>query len=90
MPTLRCLSPFVAVALSACAGTPAPDAGTPIDPFAAPGPFPIGVTHFELTSSDGGRSLPVEVWYPAAPSTPSGDFAIEDFETGTRRDQLVA
>lgn len=85
---VRFLAPLF-FALSACAGASVTDAGS-IDVFARPGPFPIGVTHVELTSSDGGRSLPVEVWYPAAPSTPAADFAVEDFETGARRDQLAA
>ena len=32
------------------------------DPFAR-GPFPVGVRTLELAR--GGRSLPVELWYPA-------------------------
>lgn len=45
-----------------------PDGGPPPDPFAdyfEAGPHPVGNRRFELEDGDRGRTLPVEVWYPA-------------------------
>ncbi|MCC7383164.1 MAG: hypothetical protein IT384_15100 [Deltaproteobacteria bacterium] len=44
----------VTLALSGCGGT---------SPAGSPGPHPVGVTTLELESE--GRTLPVDVWYPA-------------------------
>lgn len=63
--------------LAACASTPADDDQPPADtdeaPYAAPdgpGPYAPGVTTLELDDPRG-RTIPVEVWYPARP--PAGD-----------------
>lgn len=58
------LALLAALALGACggSGSPAVDYGPPD----APGPFAVGITTLEVDS--GGRTLPVEVWYPAAPA----------------------
>lgn len=76
------------VVLSACPAPMSVDAG---DPFARPGPFAIGVSRVELISTDGGRSLTVELWYPADDSARAASnegFDVETFETGTRQAQL--
>ncbi len=83
--TARACSVALVVWGSACSSAPAPDAGTD---WGAAGPYAVGVAHFTLASTDGGRSLPVEVWYPATGSR-DADFAVEDFESGSRRDTLT-
>lgn len=51
----------------------APDAALPPlrDPAAA-GPWRAGVRTIELTDPARGRTLPVDVWYPVAPMSPTG------------------
>lgn len=39
----------------------------PVD-FGAEGPYPVGHVRFTVTYADGGRTLPVQVWYPAQES----------------------
>ncbi|MFO0598864.1 MAG: hypothetical protein U0228_26390 [Myxococcaceae bacterium] len=83
---LRLALALCCLALTACpAPTPTPDAG---DPWSEPGPHPIGVTHFTLSSTDGGRSLPVELWYPAVDSAKAASaegFGVETFESDPAR-----
>lgn len=60
----RCLL-AAAVALSACGGGD----DTVFDPrFESPGPYPVGNSTIELTDTDRGRTLTVELWYPAQES----------------------
>lgn len=66
---------LAALSLMACPTAPAVDAG---EDFDAPGPYATGVTHLTV-GTDGGRALPVEVWYPAQGSA-TADFAVETFE----------
>lgn len=73
-----------AVLLWGCETPSTPDAG---DVWAAPGSSGVGVTRLTVAATDGGRALPVEVWYPA--DTPAVDFAVEDFEVGARRETLA-
>jgi predicted dienelactone hydrolase len=72
-------------------GCPAPapaDAG--VDPYDVTGPFAIGVTTLSVTT-DAGRILPVEVWYPAASGiSTSADFAVEEFESDPQRRAQLA
>jgi len=54
----------------------------PLEPTepGAPGPYAIGVTTLQTTDGEpGGRTLPVEVWYPAEvdPSAPVAGYALE-------------
>lgn len=78
---------FVVSACSAGSGQPV-DAGRSFD---TNGPWAVGNTHLTIASADGGRQLPVELWYPAAAGTPiDATFAVEDFEQGERRMQLAA
>lgn len=88
---MRCLSLLAACALFCACPAPAPvDAGTN---FEAPGPHPVGVTRLTVSAADGGRSLPVEVWYPASESARGESdvgFAVETFEDGARRTQLAS
>ncbi|PZR05580.1 MAG: hypothetical protein DI536_32220 [Archangium gephyra] len=72
-------------ALSACSSTPGPDAG--VDVWNNAGPYAVGVKTITV-ETDGGRVLPVEVWYPAAASARGGTFAVEDFESGAHRETL--
>jgi predicted dienelactone hydrolase len=44
------------------------------DPFAR-GPLPVGVRTIELTDSSRGRTLPLEVWYPAGEAHAGADLA---------------
>ena len=79
---------LAALSLMACPAGSSTDAG---ENFDAPGPHAIGVTHLTV-STDGGRALPVEVWYPAADSArdaSNAGFAVETFERDpTRSAQL--
>lgn len=75
----------VAFTAVACSTPSVPDAGG--DPFDAPGRFAAGNKHLTITV-DGGRVLPVEVWYPATGATDS--FPVENFEDGARRAQLAS
>ncbi len=60
------------------------DAG---DVFAAAGAHGVGSRHFEVTT-DAGRVLPVEVWFPTTTATES--FPVEEFESGAQRTQLAS
>ncbi|MFO0755098.1 MAG: dienelactone hydrolase family protein [Byssovorax sp.] len=58
--------------LAACGDeiAPGPDKLAPLPPTTPreKGPYAVGVTTFETTDGEpGGRTLPVEVWYPATP-----------------------
>jgi len=58
--------------------------GNPVPPdFAAPGPASVGVRSSSLTDSTRARTLPVEVWYPAASSGTASN--VIDFETDPDR-----
>lgn len=53
--------------------------------------FAVGTRRIEIRS-DGGRSLPVQLWYPAVDSARAEAMTghtIEDFEQGARRQQLT-
>ncbi len=76
---------WVGLLLGACTGgSPAVDAGR----YSAVGPFAVGSVHATMHNRDGGRALPVELWYPAAGGT--GSFPVEEFEEGARRTRLKA
>ncbi len=73
-----------------CVGASAPDAGVDYD---VAGPFAVGSIHTTIHSRDGGRALPVELWYPAVGSAraeAATGFPVEEFEDGARRTQLLA
>jgi dienelactone hydrolase len=72
---------------------PSDDGGRPltVDPTTA-GPYVIGTTRFELAAHDS-RTLPVQIWYPAADSarseaTTGHDFA--DIEPAGERHDVLA
>jgi dienelactone hydrolase len=72
---------------------PSGDAGaTSVDPSKA-GPYAVGTTRFELAAHDS-RTLPVQLWYPAAESARSEATAGHDFAdiepAGVRHDKLAA
>ncbi|HVP31628.1 MAG TPA: dienelactone hydrolase family protein [Myxococcota bacterium] len=50
------------------------------DPFAR-GPHPVGVRSFEPTDAARGRTLPLEVWYPAAEAHRGADLSPETQDT---------
>lgn len=81
---------LAALSLMACPAASIVDAG---ENFDAPGVYATGVTHLTVTT-DGGRVLPVEVWYPAADSArdaSNAGFAVEMFESDpVRSAQLSA
>lgn len=80
---------LAALSLTACSSASAPDAG---EDFDAPGPYATGVTQLSVTT-DAGRVLPVEVWYPAADSaraTSNAGFAVETFESDPTRSAQLA
>lgn len=85
------LSLWAALA-SGCAGSLSADAGRDTSTFDAPGPYAVGSMHATVRGGDGGRALPVELWYPAAeaarPEAVSG-FPLEEFEVAPRRAQLA-
>ena len=57
----------LALVSAACSSEdPAASKTTPFGPPDAPGPYGVGVTTLETTSE--GRTLPIEIWYPAATS----------------------
>ncbi len=65
-----------------------PDAGQ----YDRAGPFAVGSAHTTVPSSDGGRALPVELWYPAneaARTEAATGFPVEQFEEEPRRTQLA-
>lgn len=76
---------FAVLLLSACSSAPSNDAG--IDVWGSAGPYAVGVKTITV-QTDGGRTLPVEIWYPAIDAARSADFAVADFEAGARRDTL--
>ncbi len=60
------------------------DAGS----FDVPGPYAVGSRHTLIHTRDGGRTLPVELWYPAtnaARDEPVAGFPVEEFQTEPRR-----
>jgi len=68
------LAAFAALAaLAACAGPG--DSAAPAVDYAASGPHPVG--HVTASLDAGGRSVPLEIWYPAGADGPAG--ALEDF-----------
>lgn len=80
------MKPWVALALMGCTGgAVAVDAGRSFD---APGPHGVGSRHLEVSTRDGGRVLPVELWFPTAAA--AEEFPVEEFEDGARRAQLAS
>lgn len=78
-----------AFVLAACASPNGSDAGI----FDGPGPYPVGSMHTVIPTRDGGRALPVELWYPAseaARAEAATGFPVEEFEAEPRRAQLAA
>lgn len=60
--------------------------------FDGPGPFAVGSAHTTIHNRDGGRALPVELWYPAqeaARETAAAGFPVEEFEAEPRRSILA-
>ena len=61
----------------------------PLADYSTFGPHPVGHVHFELTDSIRGRTLPMELWYPAVESAraafETGKSVIEMFD-GEQRD----
>jgi predicted dienelactone hydrolase len=77
----------------ACPSPPGTDAGVDAGRFASAGRFVAGSGHTTIQNVDAGRSLPVEIWYPAVDSAgghESEGFALEEFEPAERRAQLSA
>ena len=73
---------------SGCVASPAIDAGS----FERAGPHRVGSMHTTIHNRDGGRPLPVELWYPAvsaAAAEASAGFPMEEFEEAPRRAQLA-
>lgn len=65
------------VALVACDAETVEPVGVPAHPLTdprAPGPYAVGVTALSTTSE--GRTIPIEVWYPA---TPAADARVTDY-----------
>ncbi|MFT3713236.1 MAG: hypothetical protein QM817_36740 [Archangium sp.] len=85
------LALLAVLSFSACPAPSMNDAGVS-DPFDQPGPFPVGVTTLS-TTTDAGRTLNVEVWYPTVESARAASeagFATEEFESdAARRSQLA-
>lgn len=85
---------FLGLGVVMLVGCPAPtttDAGIDAGRYASLGPFVAGSAHTTLTT-DAGRTLSVELWYPAVASAAgreSEGFPIEDFEDSPRREQLT-
>lgn len=82
----------IALLASACVGGSAADAGLDGGRYAVAGPFAVGSVHTTIHSRDGGRALPVELWYPASEAArgeAAGGFPVEQFEEEPRRTQLA-
>jgi hypothetical protein len=80
---------LLALTLTACASGGGNDAGL----FDGPGPYAVGSMHTVIPTRDGGRALPVELWYPAseaARAEAATGFPVEEFEAEPRRTQLAA
>ncbi len=78
---------------SGCIVTGTTDAGTDAGFFDVRGPFAVGSARTVIDNRDGGRALPVELWYPAtkaAEAEAAAGFPVEQFEEGARRIQLAA
>ncbi len=85
MTSLRVLMPLILAA--GCVNSTGADAGR----YAEAGPFAVGSVHTTIHSRDGGRALPVELWYPAVEASraeAATGFPVEEFEEGARRTQL--
>ena len=83
-------APLLVLLISGCVTNSPPDAGRDFD---APGPNVVGSMHTTLHNRDGGRALPVELWYPAvaeARDEAAVGFPLEDFESEPRRAQLAS
>jgi predicted dienelactone hydrolase len=60
------------------ASSPSDLSGPPPDP-ALPGPFAVGVRTLMVTDAARGRTLPVDVWYPAGPGGTANEYRLEIF-----------
>lgn len=75
---------------------PAIDAGPPPEPradYGEDGPHPVGNARIEIVDRTGARTLPVELWYPAAEAARAEAAlgqAIETFESGTANEVAIA
>ncbi len=82
---------WVGLLVTACTGGSATvDAGPDAGRYDLPGPYAVGSAHTTIHSRDGGRALPVELWYPAAGAPSDSSFPVEEFEAGARRTTLKA
>lgn len=85
---------LAALVVTGCSASPSgADAGTDAGRFDGPGPYAVGSAHATMHSRDGGRTLPVELWYPALESAraeAAAGFPVEEFEDGARRTQLAS
>lgn len=95
----RFASVLVLAALAAACGddgSPPPAIDAPAAPSGVeqPGPYPVGTTTVTMTDAARGRTLRVEIWYPAAEAaraTAAAGAPIEEFvPAGPERDQLAA
>ncbi|MFO0755069.1 MAG: hypothetical protein U0359_01145 [Byssovorax sp.] len=89
------VAPVVALALGGCSSEPTPTTQPPATPaFELAGPHPVGSTTFTIDDQARGRTLRVELWYPAdeaARKDAETGFPLEDFApSGPERDQLAA
>lgn len=75
--TLRsaCLGMSLALLLAGCSDDEWLDQTPPPAKPEAPGPYAVGVTRLEVQSE--GRSLPVEVWYPAGSGGRHEEYVLE-------------
>lgn len=86
---MRILTSWIALLASGCVTAAQPDAGPNFD---TPGPYAVGSQQLTITDHDAGRTLTVELWYPAAESVRAealAGFPLEAFEVEPRRTQLA-
>lgn len=82
----------IALVMSGCVTSGTGDAGPDASRYDGPGAFAVGSAHTVISSRDGGRMLPVELWYPAteaARAEAAAGFPVEQFEEEPRRAQLA-
>jgi hypothetical protein len=82
----------LAAIASGCVGSSSADAGRDAGNFDAPGPYAVGSAHTTIANRDGGRMLPMELWYPAMDTTraeAAAGFPVEEFEEEPRRTVLA-
>ena len=69
--------------LASCSSEGGGSTTTPPPDYASPGPASVGVLTTRVTDDARGRTLPIEVWYPATSSGTPSD--VIDFESTTDR-----